>query len=180
MGDPEFILLGDAIWLDFVNTARTRGRGGDRMPDAAAYHRWAKACRIRSDADLVDHAAVRRFRTRLLRLAEALAGRQPAPSASLALINEFLHQSGGRQQLTREGGAWRLHFAPDEPRPGLLAVAHSAAAALADPLLYVRECAAPGCTLFFSDASLAQDRRWCAEDACGTGGWVERRRGVLG
>ena len=179
MGDPEFILLGDAIWLDFVNTARARGRSADRMPDAAAYHRWNKACRIRSDADAIDHALVRRFRTRLIRLAEALAGRQPPPAASVSMINALLQDAGGRQQLTREGGAWHLHFAPEEPPPGLVAIAHSAAAALADPLLYVRECAAPGCNLFFSDVSLAQDRRWCAEDACGTGGWVERRRGVF-
>ena len=50
MADPEFILLGDALWLDFVNTARGRGPVTDRLPDAAAYHRWTKATRIGSVA----------------------------------------------------------------------------------------------------------------------------------
>lgn len=179
MGDPEFLLLGDAVWLDFVNTARVRGRGSDRMPDAAAYHRWTKACRLRSDADAVDHAIVRRFRARLIGLAEALAAAEPVPGAAVAMINQLLRGAGGHQQLTREAGAWRLHFAADQPPPGLVAIAHSAAAALADPALRVRQCAGRACTLFFSDTSLTQDRCWCADDACGSAGWVERRRGAL-
>lgn len=179
MGDPEFILLGDAVWLDFINTSRSRGRSADRLTDAAAYHRWAKASRLRSDADSVDYADVRRFRSRLLRLAEALAAGLPAPAASISGINRLLHGAEGRQQLVRESGTWRLTFSPDTTLPALAAVAHSAAAALADPIAKVRECADPGCTLFFSDGDPAQTRRWCAASECGGAGWIERRRGVL-
>jgi predicted RNA-binding Zn ribbon-like protein len=179
MGDPEFILLGDAVWLDFVNTGRARGRGSDRMTDAAAYHRWAKASRLRSDADSVAYADVRRLRARLLRLAEALAAGLPVPAATVATINQLLQGAEGRQQLVRESGTWRLAFSPDATLPALAAVAHSAAGALADPGLRVRQCAGVGCTLYFSAAGSAEDRRWCAESECGRTGWVERRRRVL-
>lgn len=181
MGDPEFILLGDAVWLDFVNTGRGRGRAGDRLTDAAAYHRWAKASRLRSDADTVDYAEVRRFRSRLLRLAEALAAGLPAPTASITMINRLLHEAQGRQQLVRESGTWRLAFSPDATLPALAAVAHSAAVALADPVARVRQCAGRECTLYFSHGATdaGQGRRWCAEAECGRAGWVERRRGAL-
>ena len=183
MGDPEFILLGDAVWLDFVNTGRGRGRGrpGDRLADAAAYHRWTKASRLRSDADSVDYAEVRRLRSRLLRLADALATGMPVPAASITMINRLLHDARGRQQLVRESGTWRLAFSPDVTLPALAAVAHSAAVALSDPVARVRQCAGAGCTLYFSHgvADLGQGRRWCAEAECGQAGWVERRRGAL-
>ena len=181
MGDPEFILLGDAVWLDFVNTGRGRGRSKDQLTDAAAYHRWAKASRLRSDADTVTYAEVRRARSRFLRLAEALAGGLPVPSASIAMINRLLHGAEGRQQLVRESGTWRLMFAPDATLPALAAVAHSAAGALADPVARVRQCAGPECTLYFSasDSEGGLGRRWCSEAECGRGGWVERRRAVL-
>jgi predicted RNA-binding Zn ribbon-like protein len=179
MGDPEFILLGDAVWLDFVNTGRGRGRSGDRLTDAAAYHRWAKASRLRSDADAVDYVDVRRLRSRLLRLAEALAAGLPVPAATVSMINQLLRGAEGRQQLVRRSGSWHLDFSPDAAPHALEAIAHSAAGALADPVLRVRQCAGAGCSLYFSDAGTAQDRRWCAEAVCGSAGWVERRRGVL-
>jgi len=179
MSDPEFLLLGDAVWLDFVNTSRGRGPRLDRLPDAAAYHRWTKACKLRSDADARDFAVIRRFRNRLGVLAEALAADRPAPTACISLINGLLRTAGGRQQLTRQSGAWSVRFAPDGPPAALVAVAHSAATSLADPLLRVRQCAGAGCTLFFSDATAAKGRRWCVDDICGGGAWVERRRGAL-
>lgn len=179
MGDPEFILLGDAVWLDFVNTARGRGRSIDRLTDLAAYHRWTKACKLRSDADTADYAVIRRFRSRLTRLAEALEAGQPAPTAVISMVNELLQRAPGRERLTREAGTWRLRFAPEHGAAALVTVAHSAAASLGDPLLHIRRCAGRGCSLFFGDASPAGERRWCAETVCGDGAWVERRRGAL-
>jgi predicted RNA-binding Zn ribbon-like protein len=179
MADPEFLLLGDAVWLDFVNTARGRRPRADRLPDAAAYHRWTKACKLRSDADARDFALVRRFRSRLVTLAEALAAGGPAPTACISMINSLLRTAGGRQQLTRQSGAWTLRFAADGPPTSLVAVAHSAAVSLADPVLRIRTCAGAACSLFFSDVSPTQQRRWCVDDVCGNGAWVERRRGTL-
>lgn len=179
MPDPEFLLLGDAVWLDFVNTARGRGPRIDRLPDVAAYHRWTKACKLRSDAEARDFALVRRFRSRLTTLAEALAADGPAPTACISTINGLLRSAGGRQQLTRHSGNWTLRFAPDAPPTSLVAVAHSAAVSLADPVLRIRKCAGGACTLFFADGTAAQQRRWCVDETCGSGAWVERRRGTL-
>ncbi|HKH84706.1 MAG TPA: ABATE domain-containing protein, partial [Gemmatimonadales bacterium] len=44
MLQTEFTLLGDAVWLDFINTARGRGVPvPDSLPDSAALSRWAAA-----------------------------------------------------------------------------------------------------------------------------------------
>lgn len=179
MADPEFILLGDALWLDFVNTARGRGPVTDRLPDAAAYHRWAKATRIGSDADETPFTHVRRFRTRLLELAAALHGGAAAPSAVVSALNQLLERAPGREQLTREGGAWRLRFGPSAVPEGLVAVAHSVATTLSDGSVEVHECAADDCTLFFAVPRGALERRWCSLEPCGRETRVERRRGAF-
>ena len=176
MADPEFTFLGDAVWLDFVNT----GNGGDadpadRLPDAAAFHRWIKARKLRDDAE-PDFEAALAFRSCLRELALALHAGRRAPSSAIAAINAVLRESTGREQMTREGGAWVLHFAADDPPAALAAIARSAAATLVDPLVCVRACPGADCTLFFTDASPAQSRRWCSPERCGRGTWVERRR----
>ena len=47
MPDPEFILLGDAVWLDFVNTARGRSPNPpDRLTGPPAWHAWLDALQL--------------------------------------------------------------------------------------------------------------------------------------
>ncbi|HLS47708.1 MAG TPA: ABATE domain-containing protein [Gemmatimonadales bacterium] len=179
MSDSEFILLGDALWLDFVNTARGRGKATDRLPDAAAYHRWSKASRVGSDADVIGFSVVRRFRSRLIELAEALHAGSAVPPSAIGAVNELLARAAGHESLTREGGAWRLQFAPAAVRTGLVAIAHSAAATLSNPGLGVHQCIAEGCTLFFAVPAGALERRWCSLEPCGRETRVERRRGAF-
>ncbi|HXE57272.1 MAG TPA: CGNR zinc finger domain-containing protein [Gemmatimonadales bacterium] len=173
----EFVFLGEALWLDFVNTARAATSGPtDRLVDAAAYDRWTRAGRLRSDADRVPFGEVLAFRDRLDALARALsAGRQP-PASAIEAINRILAQTRGWHQLTRVGGAWRMIFAVAEPPFALDAIARSAATTLADPRVLVRECAAPSCTLVFADDSPNHGRRWCRYATCGKQARVERRR----
>jgi predicted RNA-binding Zn ribbon-like protein len=181
MADTEFILLGDAVWLDFINTARGRVPSPpDLLADDSAVDRWVVAqCLQPRNGDRPPLAVVLRFRERLSELAEALhAGLQP-PAGAITAINEQLAGSGGAHQLTRVGGEWQLRFAPNR-RPGFLEViAQSAAACLADPLLFIRRCAGEGCSLFFTDDSPNQGRRWCYAAVCGRQVKVERRRGLL-
>jgi predicted RNA-binding Zn ribbon-like protein len=180
MMQPEFTLLGDALWLDFINTARGRvPTPPDLLPDVAALLRWSAAQRIDLNGGPPPLQLVLHLRERLTALAEALhAGLQP-PTASIAAINEQLAQGGGCHQLTRIGGEWQLRFAA-ERRPAVLqAIAQSAAASLADTLRFVRRCAGEGCSLFFSDDSPNQSRRWCNIAVCGREMKVERRRGLL-
>ncbi len=176
----EFTFLGDAIWLDFVNTARGRSPAApDLLADESAILRWAEAQSLRLNGDRPSLQDALDLRQRLTALADALnAGLQP-PAGSIGAINNHLAQEQGYHQLIRTGGEWQLRFAPLRQPPILQAIAHSAAATLADPLLFVRRCAGEGCSLFFTDSSPNQSRRWCSASVCGREVRVERRRGLL-
>jgi predicted RNA-binding Zn ribbon-like protein len=177
---PEFTLLGDALWLDFINTARGREpTPPDLLPDDAAMLRWSATLSIDLNGGPPPLSVVHQLRERLTALAEALhAGLQP-PAASITAINEQLAQGGGCHQLTRISGDWQLRFAQERCPAVLQAIAQSAAATLADSLRFVRRCAGVGCSLFFSDATPNQSRRWCSVEVCGRQMKVERRRGLL-
>lgn len=181
MLQPEFTLLGDALWLDFVNTARGRGtEPPELLPDPAALQRWAKTQSVdwvQDDAPPLEEAL--RFRERLIALAEALHSDLQPPTGSVAAINEQLARNGGHHQLTRISGEWQLRFAPARRPTMLQAIAGSAATGLSDPLLFVRRCAGITCSLFFTDDSPGQARRWCCSALCGREVMVERRRGLL-
>ncbi len=177
----EFILLGDALWLDFVNSAGGRTLDPpDLLPDADAYARWAALQHLDVAGDLVPFAKILQFRARLTELAVALhEGRQP-PGGAVAALNEQLGRSAGSHQLTRIGGEWRLRFAPARPLAALEAIARSAAGTLAEARTVVRRCAGETCSLYFTDDSPTGSRRLCDPEACGQHVHVERRRGLRG
>jgi predicted RNA-binding Zn ribbon-like protein len=179
MDNSEFTLLGDAVWLDFVNSALGRTpTPPDCLPDAAAFTRWAVRQRLLQVDRGPPYEAVRELRDRLIALAEALhAGVQP-PAGSIAAINERLAACAGSHRLVRLSGEWQLRFAPSRPLSPLEAIARSAAATLADRSVVVRRCAGESCSLFFIDSSPTRSRRWCCPTACGANLRVERRRGL--
>ena len=178
MPPAAFILLGDALWLDFVNTARGRtGHSPDLLPDADAYATWCALQRLEPGPDGTTFARVLEVRERLTTLADALHEGRQLPGKAIAVLNEQLGRSGGTQQLTRVAGDWRLHFAPARPLAALEAIARSAARTLADLGTSVRRCAGETCSLFFTDTSPTGSRRWCDPATCGVNGRVERRRG---
>lgn len=179
MPDPEFILLGDALWLDFVNTAEGRAPdAADRLPDLAAYHRWAKAEKLTSDADIMPFVRVLQLRTTLATLAEGLANGRQAPASAVELLNEFLAQAAGYFQLTRTQGKWQMRFTPGQPAHASDAIGQSAARTLVDLTKQVLRCSGEGCTLFYIDHSSTQSRKWCSIEACGDRNRVERRRSL--
>jgi len=178
MADPEFLLLGDALWLDFVNTAATPPGPSDTLTDPAAWLRWTKAVQVEAESSQKAFSQALEFRGRLVALARALdQGRGPAPSV-IEAVNTRLKALEGREQLVRIGGSWRLRFAPGRPPSALEAIAQSAAQLLADPLILTRQCANPDCGLYFADDTLNQSRRWCSRTLCGQRGRIERRRGT--
>lgn len=177
MADPEFILLGDALWLDFVNTAEGRTLDApDRLPDVAAYHRWAKAEQLASDADLVPFPKLMALRETLSGMAAVLATGRQAPASAVESINEFLSQTAGYFQLIRTRGQWQVQFTPGHSTRASDAIVLSAARGLADSERKVHRCAAEGCGLYFTDDSATQSRKWCSPEACGARHRVERRR----
>ncbi|HET6777696.1 MAG TPA: CGNR zinc finger domain-containing protein [Gemmatimonadales bacterium] len=177
----EFTLLGDAVWLDFVNTSRGRVHSPPDLlscPDALA--RWARTQSLEWNEECsptLEEALL--FRDRLTSLAEALHAEQQPPTASIAAINEQLSRQTGHHQLTRISGEWQLRFAPVRRPTMLMAIAASAAEVLSRPLLLVRRCAGESCSLFFTDDSPNEGRRWCSSAVCGRQVRVERRRGLL-
>jgi predicted RNA-binding Zn ribbon-like protein len=180
MVDDQFILLGDAVWLDFINTARGRtDPAPDLLTDFPAWRRWALTRKLDAGNDPAEFPAVRRFRDLLGGLAGAMDTGRPPPGAVIVTLNELLTRRGGSQQLTRVSGQWQLHFAPLRPASALEAIAHSAAVTLADQLTQVRRCGGQSCSLFFTDDSPAGSRRWCDASVCGRDVHVERRRGIL-
>lgn len=180
MAHSEFIFLGDAVWLDFVNSARGREPcAPDLMPDASAFERWALALHLEVDARPAPFSAVRRFRDHLAEIAEALHLGFRLPAAAIEAVNEVLSRTPGKHQLTRISGEWRLRLAPARTLTAIEAIARSAATTLADPQVAVRRCAGETCTLFFADASPNQSRLWCSPAFCGRHARIERRRGLL-
>ena len=175
----EFILLGDALWLDFVNSARGRiAASPDRLADPDAWTRWSSLQHLDGAGDPVPFAQVLELRSRLTELAEAMHDGRVAPAGVIAVLNDHLGRTTGRQQLTRVGGEWRLRFAPLRAPAPLEAIARSAAATLADGRTAVRRCAGEGCSLLFTDDSADGGRRWCDAAECGRDARFERRRGL--
>ena len=175
--DP-FTLLGDALWLDFVNSARGRTASPpDRLPDFPAYARWCELQHL-DPAEPAAFPGVIEFRTRLVELAEALHDGCQPPAGAIAALNAHLGQIAGSRRLTRVGGEWRLGFVPFRPLGALEALARSAASTLAEARTAVRRCAGVTCSLFFTDDSATGSRRWCDPEVCGRTANVERRRGL--
>jgi predicted RNA-binding Zn ribbon-like protein len=180
MADDQFTLLGDAVWLDFINTAQGRvAPPPDLLPDFDGWRRWAISRKLDPGTDSSEFPAIRRFRDQLTALAEALHAERPPPGGSIAALNELLTHRSGSQQLTRVSGHWRLQFAPSRSCTALETIARSAAGTLADPGTRVRRCAGQNCSLFFTDDSPMGSRRWCEAEVCGRDRQIERRRGIL-
>ncbi len=179
MSDPEFILLGDALWIDFINTARGRRPDApDGLADSAAYHRWIKAEKLATDAADVPWEEVLAFRERLLAVAAALDEDRQPPSSAIHEINRILARNAGHHQLTRVGGAWQASFVPHRAPTALEAIAGSAAQTLANPDVRVHGCRAEPCTLYFVDRSPGHSRTWCSAEPGAHPVRVERRRAM--
>ncbi|MEP7326037.1 MAG: CGNR zinc finger domain-containing protein [Gemmatimonadota bacterium] len=178
MGDLDFVILGDAIWVDFVNTARGTGPVLDRLRSMEAWKRWIDLEKLPADQGTMELSEILEFRDRLSALAQSLARERQAPSTSIHAINGVLAHTTGYHQLTRVRGTWRSVFTPSHPVTPIDAIARSAAATLSDPAAIVGQCSGAACTLYFIDISANHSRRWCSSTTCGKQHRVERRRTV--
>jgi predicted RNA-binding Zn ribbon-like protein len=174
--NQPFVILGDAIWLDFVNTARGTGPVADRLVDFNAYQQWTRLEKLPPDDPPLPFPDILEFRERLTSLAKAISGEKQAPASAIHAINAILAQSTGYHQLTRVQGSWRTVFTPVRTSVAMDAIARSAAITLSDPEAIVRQCSGPACTLYFIDSSPNHSRRWCSSATCGRQMRVERRR----
>ncbi|WP_318199170.1 CGNR zinc finger domain-containing protein [Streptomyces sp. SCL15-4] len=151
--------------LDFVNTVAWRtddSRRVERVPNAAAWTRWAAAAGLGA-TPLPDEASLHSLREALTAALDALVdGTVPPAHAWDALRQAAL--------AAREDAALPRSF-PLRPVPATIA---GKLALLAEELLgdasalpRVRRCAGPGCGWFFLDRSRNGARRWCSSGDCG-------------
>jgi predicted RNA-binding Zn ribbon-like protein len=178
-----FLFVGNAIWLDFVNTALCDGgKNIELLTTFDDLLRWSR------QANLIDAAQERTFasaikRTRDRAFEEALAlrsdlqkgavdmanGRPPKP-ALLARINSLLHEHPSALTLTTKAGRWQLSQEPKVAGPqtpaALIAEDFARFLTVFEPAL-LRKCAGESCQVYFYDTSKNHTRRWCSMEYCG-------------
>jgi predicted RNA-binding Zn ribbon-like protein len=187
MSDPgtrPFLFVGNALWLDFVNTEIMReGSRTDLLDGYPAWVDWmvqvgvvdegSGALLLGQDAGGIGVRTVvqaRELRTALRAVAEAASAEQGVPDDSITVINTWLARRRVRKVIARTEAGYELKAveAWDEPADLLAAVAESAAEFIcSDRLHLVRKCESDRCILHFYDNSKNHGRRWCRMSACG-------------
>lgn len=173
-GHRRFAVLGEpVVAVDLINTIASPGspvaddllRAGE---NAAAWWRYQEN-RV-PPGDIPDIQAVRRLRTVLREIIEAVVDGLPAPSAAVADLNFFTQSAPASTWLIRTDKGLRAEkrWHPEYGgNPRLAFIAGQAAEFLADPAKAnrLRRCANPACSMIF--IAVNPRRSWCAPDICG-------------
>lgn len=195
-----YTLVGERLWLDFVNSDDTgHARGGshrDALDSFEGFVGWLSAAGILDDGraeSLVRRAheqptgssaalhEARRLRDVLRALAErGDAANERTTQTAIAEINRILGRSAGTRRVEprKDGGFVRNFVTAGDVFAGLMIpVIESAADGLvAGELRRVRKCANPACTRVFFDGSRNGKRRWCDMKTCGNRAKAARHR----
>lgn len=181
----EFILIGNHLCLDLVNTQIVQGgRPVDLLESFDDLVAWLMQTRVidtNQASEIVSNWSndrkaektferAREFREILRRTVERIVEGQAVPQAAVAQINELLQHHVGHGELRRVNGGFEKHFRVDfgEPIHLLWPVAESACDLLAygNPS-FIKKCENAACVLFFYDLTKNHSRRWCRMSACG-------------
>lgn len=198
--EPLFLASHPA--LDFLNTRPTpRGEPVELIGDATSYAAWLERARLLHDTTALQLR--RRFGGEALDRAAAeardlrewardwIAGWREAPGepwkAELRRLNLLLARASCyREVVAAKDGfqvaeRWRIEAA--EELIAVVAATFGSLVSTEQPGL-VKQCAGPGCTLWFVDRTKAHSRLFCSAAACGNRAKVaayrERRRGADG
>lgn len=181
----KFSLIGNNLFLDFVNTKKMRGGNPfETLETFADFVRWTLAVgllEIEPAEELIDkwkdetstgnflREAVK-FRNILREMAENIANGKVVSNSAIAAINEKLEKQSGHTEIekTELGFEKRFRIDLNEPSKLLQPIAESAA----DFLCYgdfnlLRKCENSACVLYFLDTTKNHRRRWCSMKACG-------------
>lgn len=181
MSTPSFPLVGNLLWLDFVNTEPVRD--GERVDllrdvsDLTAFLRTASALpaqeprRLRAAEGRALFREALALRAALRAGAERLAEGKQIGVEAVTAVNRVLASRPAYRELVREGKSWVSVPRPvgESARHLLVPIAESAAWMLeqGDPSL-VRRCEGSSCVLLFYDTTRNRSRRWCSMDECGS------------
>lgn len=178
----KFILIGDVLFLDFVNTkVMRRGEPHDLLDSYGDFAAWSRAVGLndregagrlldRSRDPERELSEVRRFRDHLRELAERIVGGRRIGRGDVEELNRKLALRDARPQLRRGKEGFRIELRTDhtDPEQILAEVAGSAAEVLAgNGLGNIRKCESDDCILYFYDTTKNRSRRWCSMKACG-------------
>jgi predicted RNA-binding Zn ribbon-like protein len=173
----EFLFVGDALALDFVNTAIVvRGQPRDLLAAPADLVAWQHAAATidpASDlatgslarfADEVTLTGAKTLRASLRGLFRAVASGAPVADGDLEALNRVLRTGFLTVEVAADSRflpIWRSH---DGGSDGLLlAIARSAMTLLTESdLSRLHRCANERCVLFYYDTTKRATRRWCS------------------
>jgi predicted RNA-binding Zn ribbon-like protein len=183
-------LVGERLWLDFVNTD-TR----DVLDDFPAFTAWletagalepdrAPSILKRAEQQPAGASAVladaRRVRAALRNLAERGATVERARLEALIEINRVLGRSAGMRRIDlRPDGRCTRTFSPvgDAFAGLMIPIVDSAADSLVtNELPRIRRCVGARCTRVFFDGTKNCCRRWCDMSTCGNRAKAARHR----
>jgi len=180
-GRGRYAVIGEPIVaVDLINTVAAPGSA--REEDLLSAHRGAEAWwHIESarvpGGDLPDVRALRRLRSALRDLIEALVDNRPIPQGTVSDLNFFMQSAPASTRLELTGTGlraetyWHRDFGGN---PRLAFIATQAAEFLSDPskVSRLRRCANPVCSMIF--VAVNPQRSWCAPGVCGNRARVAR------
>ena len=198
-----YVLVGERLWLDFVNSDdATHARGEvrrDALDSFEGFVSWLSAARVldeeratamlrRAQQQPTGSSAALHEARRLRNVLRALAERGDAPQeratqTAIAEINRILGRSAGSRRVEprSDGGFVRNFVTAGDVFAGLMIpIIESAADALVSgELQRVRRCADPRGARGGDDGSRNGKRRWCDMKTCGNRAKAARHRKKL-
>lgn len=178
-----FIFLGNALWLDFVNTQIIDGELVDLIGKDGAFLQWAKTADLQADAgDAATFDAAlteaQAFRAHLRAAADGLAAETALNPAFIADINRRMADHPVATVLENSGSRWATHARPvtKGPQRILAEIAHDFARFVSTEATNVRHCSNERCCIVFYDTSKNHTRRWCSMETCGNRAKAAGRR----
>lgn len=181
----KFSLIGNNLFLDFVNTQKMRdGQPFETLESFADLVAWLIAVElleIEQAKDLFEKwndeiSTVKflqetiKFRNLLRETAENIADGKGISDETLKAINARLKKQSGFTEIEKgeNGFEKRIRIDLSEPSKLLQPIAE----AVADFLCYanfeyLRKCESDACVLYFYDTTKNHKRRWCSMKACG-------------
>ena len=161
------------VAVDLINTVAVPGSPGadDLLSADRGAEVWWRIERTRvPDGDLPDVRALRRLRSALRDMIEALVDGCPVSTAAVSELNFFMQSAPASTRLAltaaglRAETHWHWEFGGN---PRLAFIATQAAAFLSDlsQARRLRRCANPACSMIF--IAVNPRRSWCAPGVCG-------------
>jgi predicted RNA-binding Zn ribbon-like protein len=184
-GAPWWYWLGGRPAMDFVNTRRERWRRRvETLVTPDDLSQWLVRAGVTAQPLRVSRAVLadaRELREAIDALVVAVVTGAPAPSAAVAVVDDWLVYAGARPQLVRGADGAPLlseRAAADSARRALGMIALDAAQMLGTPdqRARIRVCGSDTCSARFYDRSPAARRRWCSMRSCGNQAKARRHR----